>query len=102
MEIIKKLKERFKRIRLMDMGKKFNTELVELLELRSLLDFTELIVAGARARTESRGAHYRDDYPETDNHNWLKHHFIRESDGQLKVETGPVDLREISPDGGAS
>jgi succinate dehydrogenase / fumarate reductase flavoprotein subunit len=56
-----------------DKGKTFNTELVEAIELGFLLDCAEATIHGALARTESRGAHYRLDYPKRDDVNWLKH-----------------------------
>ncbi|MFQ5991851.1 MAG: succinate dehydrogenase/fumarate reductase flavoprotein subunit, partial [Nitrospiraceae bacterium] len=51
----------------------FNTDLIQALELQSLLEIAETMVAGALARTESRGAHYRSDCPTRDDANWLKH-----------------------------
>jgi succinate dehydrogenase / fumarate reductase, flavoprotein subunit len=67
------LQEAFRNIRLQDKGKRFNTELVEAIELGFLLDCAEATVHGALARTESRGGHYRLDYPKRDDENWLKH-----------------------------
>ncbi len=57
--IIQDLRERFNRISLDDKGKRYNTELIETLELAHMLDFAECIVAGGLARQESRGAHAR-------------------------------------------
>ncbi len=91
------LRERFSRVRLADRGKRFNTELVEALELRSLLDFSEVIVAGALARTESRGAHFRSDYPARDDAAWLKHSFARRGpDGPL-FDYAPVRITRYQP-----
>jgi succinate dehydrogenase / fumarate reductase flavoprotein subunit len=56
-----------------DKGKRFNTELVEAIELGFLLDCAEATIHGALARQESRGAHYRLDYQKRDDANWLKH-----------------------------
>src|SRR5881398_892950 len=67
------LQETYKRIQLQDKGKRFNTEMVEAIELGFLLDCAEATIHGALARTESRGAHYRTDYPKRDDANWLKH-----------------------------
>jgi succinate dehydrogenase/fumarate reductase flavoprotein subunit len=83
-------------------SRRYNQELIEGLENHFLIPVARCVAEVALRRTESRGAHYRDDYPETDNRNWLKHQLVRESDGQLKIETAPVDLHEVSPDGGAS
>ncbi len=67
------LQDAYKEVQLQDKGKLFNTEMVEALELGFLLDCAEATIHGALARTESRGAHYRLDYPRRDDVNWLKH-----------------------------
>ena len=67
------LKERFRGARIMDRSPRFNTDLLAALETAHLLDFSETIVAGALARTESRGAHSRTDHPKRDDKEWLKH-----------------------------
>ncbi|TMC24000.1 MAG: succinate dehydrogenase flavoprotein subunit [Chloroflexi bacterium] len=67
------LQDAYKNVQLQDKGKRFNTELVEALELGFLLDCSEATIHGALARTESRGGHYRLDYPKRDDVNWLKH-----------------------------
>jgi succinate dehydrogenase/fumarate reductase flavoprotein subunit len=70
---VKGLQVRFKNARVMDKGKRFNTDVLAALETSHLLTFSETIVAGALERTESRGAHYRTDYPQRDDENWIKH-----------------------------
>jgi succinate dehydrogenase / fumarate reductase flavoprotein subunit len=70
---IKQLQERFKQARVMDKSKRFNTDLLITVETEHLLTFSEVIVAGALTRTESRGAHSRTDFPKRDDENWLKH-----------------------------
>jgi succinate dehydrogenase / fumarate reductase flavoprotein subunit len=67
------LEDAYKNVQLQDKSKKFNTELVEAIELGFLLDCSEATIHGALARTESRGAHYRLDYEQRDDANWLKH-----------------------------
>ncbi len=67
------LQDAYKNVQLQDKGKRFNTELVEAIELSFLLDCAEATTHGALARTESRGAHFRLDYPKRDDVNWLKH-----------------------------
>ena len=95
--VIGRLRERFAGVRLRDRGKRYNTELVEILELRSLLDFTELIVAGALAREESRGAHYRTDHPARDDERWLKHTLaVRGPDGPV-FSYRPVRITRFQP-----
>ncbi len=76
------LRERARSLVVQDKGRRYNTDLVEAIELGFLLDCAEASVASAQARTESRGAHARDDFPARDDVNWLKHTFAqRWSDG---------------------
>ncbi len=72
-EDIRLLKRRIARARVMDKSRRFNTELLNALETQHMIDFSEVIVAGALARTESRGAHWRTDFPQRDDSSWLKH-----------------------------
>jgi succinate dehydrogenase / fumarate reductase flavoprotein subunit len=95
--IIQDLRERFNRISLDDKGKRYNTELIETLELSHMLDFGECIVSGALARQESRGAHARRDFPKRDDANWMKHTLaFRGTDG--RPELAYKDVR-YGPDG---
>ncbi|HEY1013467.1 MAG TPA: succinate dehydrogenase flavoprotein subunit [Herpetosiphonaceae bacterium] len=85
--IIHDLRERFSRVALDDKGKRFNTELIEALELSHKLEFSETIVAGALAREESRGAHARRDFPSRDDAGWMKHTLAyRQADGTPRLE----------------
>jgi succinate dehydrogenase / fumarate reductase flavoprotein subunit len=70
---VRELEARHDRISITDCGSVFNTELIEARELGYLLDIAHATVSGALARTESRGAHSREDYPERDDKKWLKH-----------------------------
>jgi succinate dehydrogenase / fumarate reductase flavoprotein subunit len=70
---IRTLQERFERARVMDRSKRFNTDVLGAIETENLLIFSEVIAVSALARTESRGAHARTDYPRRDDENWLKH-----------------------------
>ncbi len=67
------LKSKFKEIDIGDDSKIFNTALIYALELKNLIDLSECIVLGALNRKEHRGAHYREDFPQRDDKNWLKH-----------------------------
>ena len=77
----------------------FNQELAEGLENYSLVQVAQCVTEAALLRTESRGAHYRHDYPDTDNRNWLKHLVIRQSGHGLTFDSTPTDLSEIRPEG---
>jgi succinate dehydrogenase / fumarate reductase flavoprotein subunit len=70
---IHSLRERYTRIAVQDKGKRFNTDLLEAVELGFLLDLAEVVVYSARNRLESRGGHMRDDYPNRDDENYMKH-----------------------------
>jgi succinate dehydrogenase / fumarate reductase flavoprotein subunit len=70
---IHSLRERYKNIGIHDRGKRYNTDLLEAIELGFLLDIAEVVVASALNRHESRGGHMRDDYPDRDDENFLVH-----------------------------
>src|ERR1700712_4727273 len=72
-EIIHGLRERYRNIGIQDRGRRFNTDLLEAIELGFLLDLAEVVVYSARNRKESRGGHMRDDYPKRDDENYMKH-----------------------------
>jgi len=71
--VIADLRERYRHISIQDKGKRFNTDLLEAIELGFLLDLAEVVVYSARSRQESRGGHFREDYPTRDDENWLVH-----------------------------
>jgi succinate dehydrogenase / fumarate reductase flavoprotein subunit len=97
-EIIGVLRERAERVAIHDKGKIFNSDLMEAVELRFLLDCAENLVVAALARTESRGGHWRDDYPVRDDENWLKHTLsYRQPDGSIKLEFKPVKMGPYVP-----
>ncbi len=91
------LKERYQRIVVDDHGKIFNSDLMDAVELESLLGLGEAILVSALARKESRGAHFREDYPERDDKNWLKHTLIQKADGGHKVSYKPVTITRFEP-----
>jgi succinate dehydrogenase / fumarate reductase flavoprotein subunit len=70
---IHRLRERYKNIVVQDKGKRYNTDLLEAVELGFLLDLAEVVVFSARNRKESRGGHMRDDFPKRDDENYMKH-----------------------------
>ncbi|MEV7693210.1 succinate dehydrogenase flavoprotein subunit [Microbacterium sp. NPDC089189] len=73
MLVIAELRERYKNVHVDDKGKRYNTDLLEAVELGFLLDIAEVVVVAARNRKESRGGHMRDDYPTRDDENYMKH-----------------------------
>ncbi len=73
LDTIAGLQDAYRNVQLQDKGKRFNTEIVEAIELGFLLDCSEATIHGALARQESRGAHFRLDFPKRDDANWLKH-----------------------------
>jgi succinate dehydrogenase / fumarate reductase flavoprotein subunit len=94
---VRELKDRFKHVRVTDTGKIFNTELLNAWELGNLLDVAEVVAVCALNRTESRGGHSREDYPERDDKNWLKHTLIRRKDGKLDITYKPVVITKYQP-----
>ncbi|HKZ92956.1 MAG TPA: FAD-binding protein [Candidatus Bathyarchaeia archaeon] len=92
------LKRQIETVSVMDSSRKFNTSLIETLELGFELDLAEVIVAGALARKESRGAHHRTDYPKRDDDKWLKHTLaVRTADGP-KLSYKPVTITRFKPE----
>ncbi|MGE5459110.1 MAG: succinate dehydrogenase flavoprotein subunit [Solirubrobacterales bacterium] len=97
-EILGDLQERYRDVRVTDKGKLYNTDLMEAVELGFLLDNAEPLVEAALARQESRGAHWRDDFPTRDDVNWLKHSLAyREPNGEVRLEFKPVKLGHYVP-----
>jgi succinate dehydrogenase/fumarate reductase flavoprotein subunit len=89
---VKELQERYKSARIMDKSGRFNTELLGAIETDHLLTFSEVVVASGMARTESRGAHYRTDYPGRDDDNWLKHTMARKEEDEPKLSYKSVNI----------
>jgi len=71
--VIAGLRERYKNVAVQDKGKRFNTDLLEAVELGFLLDLAEVVVTSARNREESRGGHMRDDFPNRDDEKFMQH-----------------------------
>jgi len=91
------LKERYKHIKVSDTGKIFNTELLNAWELGNMLDVAEAVTVSALNRTESRGGHAREDYPERDDERWLKHSLITRKNGKLEINYKPVVITKFQP-----
>ena len=78
-------------------GRRFNTDLTEIIELRNLLDLSFLTAHAALNRQESRGAHSREDFPDRDDKNWLKHSLIRFEGSGVSIGYRPVDISKWQP-----
>jgi succinate dehydrogenase / fumarate reductase flavoprotein subunit len=102
------LKERYRRIVVQDKGRRFNTDLLEAVELGFLLDLAEVLVVSARGRNESRGGHFREDYQHRDDVNFMRHtmaYRIVDSDGEdgrparsgIRLDYKPVVVTRYQP-----
>ncbi len=89
---IAELKERFKKVRVFDTSDVFNTNLIQVLELKNMLDLAETVAAGAFARQESRGSHTRTDFPVRDDANWHKHTLATLVNGNVTLGEKPVTM----------
>ncbi|MBW6455487.1 MAG: succinate dehydrogenase flavoprotein subunit [Trueperaceae bacterium] len=96
-DILRELQERYKGVGVEDEGHQFNTELLEAIELGFLLDNAEQLVHAALNRTESRGAHSREDHKERDDTEWLKHTLIYKDGDGVRIDYKPVTLGKYEP-----
>ena len=94
---IRQLQNRYKNLSLTHQGKEFNYELEEALELGNMLKIAEVIVFSALQREESRGAHYRTDYPERNDELWLKHTLVSRVPSGLQTRYKPVSITRFRP-----
>jgi len=97
LERIREFQGRMANLELMYKGKHFNYELEEALELEVMLKLAEAIVYSALQREESRGAHYRNDFPERNDEAWLKHTLIFRRPSGFEVQYKPVVVTRFEP-----
>ncbi len=98
-ELIDKIRAGYADIRIEDKSLIWNSDLVEALELDNLLDQAVITMHAAEDRKESRGAHAREDYPERDDINWLKHSLVwLDEKGKIKIDYKPVILNTLTTD----
>jgi succinate dehydrogenase / fumarate reductase flavoprotein subunit len=96
--VLENLRDRYERAGVTDKGAVYNTDLMETVEVGFLLDCADALVEAARARTESRGGHYREDHPLRDDANWLKHSLAtRQEDGSIALDYKPVKMGPYIP-----
>ncbi|MBN2085992.1 MAG: succinate dehydrogenase flavoprotein subunit [Anaerolineales bacterium] len=106
LQTLRELKARYGKIGLADLGRKWNTEILEAYELGGLLDLAEVTAASALHRTESRGAHFREDHPRRDDSNWLTHTLARRKEGScaslvtdgILFDRRPVVITRFAPE----
>jgi len=97
-EVVRDLKARYAQASLDDHSPRYNTDLTEALEFGSLLALAEAILTAARARTESRGAHFREDFPDRDDAAWLKHTLVRQGPpDRPRLSYKPVTITQFQP-----
>ena len=95
---VQELRRRYDQCRVRDRSKVYNTEVTEHIELGYLIDMAEALVVAARARTESRGGHYREDHQLREDEHWLKHSFItKTADGETKLDYKDVTMGRYVP-----
>lgn len=102
LEVIDKLEERYTRVTVQDKGKRFNLDLLEAVELGFLLDMAKVMTAAALHRKESRGGHFREDYPERDDANFMTHSMAYKDPSAIetsgvRLETKPVVFTRYQP-----
>ena len=94
---VAEIKERYRRVRCRDAGRVFNTDLLEARELGYLIDTAEAMASSAIARTESRGAHSREDFPERDDASWLAHTLAYRGETRPTLRYKPVTVTRFTP-----
>jgi len=104
--VIEELKERYAKVVVQDKGKRFNTDLLEAVELGFLIELAEVITLGALARKESRGGHFREDYTARDDVNFMRHTMAYRApvtDGghefadEIRLDYKPVTVTRYQP-----
>ncbi len=94
------LQQRYQEVTIDDRSEIFNLDLIEAFEIGNLLSFSQVIIEGALARTESRGAHYRTDYPKRDDKQWLRHTFAWKNERGIKLDYSKevvIDMNRFPP-----
>ncbi len=95
--VIEGLRKRYKNVGIHDRGQRFNTDLLEAIELGFLLDLAEVVVVSARNRKESRGGHMRDDFPTRDDKKYMKHTMAYKKGQKISIDWKPVVITNYPP-----
>jgi len=98
LSVIRSLQERYANVTVQDKGRRFNTDLLEAIELGFLIDVAEVVVVGALARQESRGGHFREDFPTRDDELFLRHTMAyRDAELGVRLDYKPVTVTRYPP-----
>jgi len=92
------LKDRQKRVAITDRGDAFNSDILNVVELGWMCDVAESIIRGALAREESRGSHFRTDFPKRNDKDWLRHTLVYKEGGELKLRYKDVKITKYEPE----
>ena len=98
LEKICELRERYRHIRPVHGGRRYNLDLIRTWELEGQLELAEIITLGALAREESRGSHYRLDFPQRDDEHWLKHTLAHSALPRPYLEYKDVTITQWKPE----
>ena len=94
---IAELRKRYENVSVQDKGQRFNTDLLEAIELGFLLDLAEVLVVTAKERKESRGGHFREDYPTRDDKKFMVHSMAYKNGSKIKIDWKPVTVTNYQP-----
>ena len=94
---IKELRKRYENIHVMDRGQRFNTDLLEAIELGFLLDLAEVLAFTARERRESRGGHFREDFEERNDEKFMVHSMAYKQNEDIRIDWKPVTITNYQP-----
>jgi len=97
---IERIREKeLQRLYIMDSKTRYNREWIEALEVENLVTVAEMVAKAALMRDESRGAHFRSDFPKTDNQNWFSNIMIRQERGEMTFKKAPIVTTSMKPEG---
>ncbi|MEY3473509.1 MAG: hypothetical protein RLY22_1012 [Actinomycetota bacterium] len=97
LEVIADLRKRYQNVQVQDRGARFNTDLLEAIELGFLFDLAEVLVVTSKERRESRGGHFREDYPERNDEKFMVHSMAYKTSKNIKVDWKPVVITNYPP-----